>query len=55
MFAEVTLNYVAKKWIHHRWTYPSYRTDEVAQFAQACRDRLRAYLLTTDGFRVVKT
>ena len=55
MFAEVTLNYVAKKWVHHRWTYPSYRTPEVAKFAQACRDRLRAYLLTTDGFRVVKT
>ncbi len=54
MFAEVTLNYVGKRWVHHRWTYPSYRSDEVAQFSQACRDRLRNHLQAIDGFRVVK-
>ena len=41
IFAEVTLNYVGKKWIHHRWTYPDYRTDPVARFAQSCRDQVR--------------
>lgn len=55
MFAEVTLNYVAKRWVHHRWTYPSYRTSQVADFAQACRDRLRDHLQSIDGFRVVKS
>ncbi len=55
MFAEVTLNYVGRSWVHHRWTYPDYRTAEVAQFAQQCRDRLREYLKTTSAFRVVKT
>lgn len=51
MFAEVTLTYVGKRWQHHRWSYPSYRTADVAQFANACRRRLRAHLRETRGFR----
>ncbi len=53
IFAEVTLNYMGGRWIHHRWSYPDYRTDEVAKFAMACRERLRAHLLQTGGFRRV--
>ena len=44
MFAEVTLNYVAKAWVHHRWTYPDYRTEQVADFAQRCRDLVREHV-----------
>ncbi len=51
MFAEVTLNYVAKKWVHHRWTYPDYRTDAVAQFVQHCRDQIRQHVAETGKFR----
>ncbi len=51
MFAEVTLAYVGKKWQHHRWSYPSYRTDEVADFASRCRTRLRSHLQATKQFR----
>jgi len=51
MFAEVTLTYVGKKWNHHRWSYPSYRTEEVAQFAAQCRQRLREHLQKTRAFR----
>jgi hypothetical protein len=51
MFAEVTLTYVGKQWQYHRWSYPSYRTDAVAQFAHDCRRRLRAHLRETRGFR----
>ena len=51
MFAEVTLNYVAKAWIHHRWSYPSYRTDEIAAFAMQCRQRLREHLQSTGQIR----
>ena len=40
IFAEITLNYTAKRWVHHRWSYPDYRTGEVAEFALACRNRL---------------
>jgi hypothetical protein len=53
MFAEVTLNYVGRQWVHHRWTYPDYRTVEVAKFANACRDRLREYLKANQQFRLV--
>jgi Domain of unknown function (DUF4416) len=52
MFAEVTLTYVGKQWTHHRWSYPSYRTQEVAAFATACRQSLRAYLRSTHQFRL---
>ncbi len=45
IFAEVTLNYVGRRWVHHRWSYPDYRTDEVAEFAGRVRQRLRRYLL----------
>lgn len=51
MFAEVTLTYVGKSWQHHRWSYPSYRTEEVARFANACRNRLREHLRETRQFR----
>ncbi len=51
MFAEVTLTYVGKQWHHHRWTYPSYRTPAVAQFAADCRDQLRRHLQQTRQFR----
>lgn len=51
MFAEVTLTYVGKKWTHHRWSYPSYRSDAVAQFAGECRATLREHLRQTRQFR----
>jgi hypothetical protein len=51
MFAEVTLTYVGKRWQHHRWSYPSYRTEEVADFASTCRRILRAHLQITRQFR----
>ena len=51
MFAEVTLTYVGKKWEHHRWSYPSYRTEAVARFASECRIRLREHLQQTKAFR----
>ncbi len=51
MFAEVTLTYVGKVWQHHRWTYPSYRTAEVAKFASQCRADLRQHLKETRQFR----
>ena len=51
MFAEVTLTYVGKAWKNHRWSYPSYRTEEVASFADSCRGRLREYLRETRQFR----
>lgn len=51
IFAEVTLTYVGKQWRSHRWTYPSYRTPEVAEFAGACRRHLRAHLKATATFR----
>lgn len=51
MFAEITLTYTAKRWIHHRWTYPDYRTEAVAEFATRCRNLLRQHLQADDGFR----
>lgn len=54
IFAEVTLNYVGGRWVHHRWTYPDYRTDDVAQFATSCRNRLRAHLRDAGAFRTGK-
>jgi len=51
MFAEVTLTYVGRQWTHHRWTYPSYRTTAVAEFAMQCRSRLREHLQATAQFR----
>ncbi len=52
MFAEVTLSYAGKRWVHHRWSYPSYRTDAVARFASECRIRLRKHLRETNRFRI---
>lgn len=54
IFAEVTLSYVAGRWVHHRWTYPDYRSEVVFQFATRCRFRLRAHLRVTGGFRTGK-
>ena len=54
IFGEITLTYVGKQWVHHRWTYPDYRTEDVFAFAMLCRDRLRKYLIETGAFRVVK-
>lgn len=51
MFGEITLTYTAKKWIHHRWTYPDYRTEAVAEFATQCRNHLRDCLQSGTGFR----
>ena len=51
IFAEVTLNYMRKKWVHHRWTYPDYRTEEVISFAQSCREHLRARLVRDGTMR----
>ena len=52
IFAEVTLTFVGKKWEHHRWSYPSYRTEQVANFASDCRIRLRKHLRETKAFRI---
>jgi hypothetical protein len=54
IFGEITLTYVGRQWVHHRWTYPDYRTDEVVSFAMKCRARLRKHLLETGAFRVGK-
>jgi len=51
IFAEVTLTYVRKKWEHHRWSYPTYRGEEVTKFAQLCREHLRRYLQQERTFR----
>ena len=44
MFAEITLTYVGGQWRHHDQTYPNYRTDAVAMFADGCRRYLRTHL-----------
>lgn len=54
IFAEVTLNYVGGRWVHHRWTYPDYRTEDVAEFATSCRNRLRTHLRDSGAFRTGK-
>lgn len=54
IFGEITLTYVGKQWVHHRWTYPDYRTEAVFAFAMNCRDRLRNHLIETGAFRVGK-
>ena len=51
VFGEITLTYTAKKWVHHRWTYPDYRTEAVAAFATQCRNYLRETLQSGAGFR----
>ena len=47
IFAEVTINYVGKQWVHHRWSYPDYRTAEVGEFAGKCRDQIREHIRLT--------
>jgi len=54
IFGEVTLNYVGKEWVFHRWTYPDYRTEEVFEFAMQCRRRLRKHIAASESFRVGK-
>lgn len=54
IFGEITLTYVGRQWVYHRWTYPDYRTDEVFEFAMRCRDRLRKHLIETGAFRIGK-
>lgn len=54
IFAEVTLNYAGGRWVHHRWTYPDYRTADVTEFATRCRTRLREHLRTSGAFRTGK-
>jgi hypothetical protein len=54
IFAEVTLSYVGGRWIDHRWTYPDYRTEAVADFANRCRARLREHLQASGVFRTGK-
>ena len=51
IFAEVTLNYMAKRWVHHRWTYPDFRTEAVAAFAGECRVYLRKQIQQSGEFR----
>lgn len=51
IFAEVTINYVGKQWVHHRWTYPDYRGEQVAGFAGKCRQQVRAHLRETKAAR----
>lgn len=54
IFAEITLTYTAKRWIHHRWSYPDYRTESVAAFALGCRNRLRDWLQASQDARRTK-
>jgi len=54
IFGEITLTYVGKEWVYHRWTYPDYRTDDVFAFAMQCRERLRSHLIETGAFRLGK-
>ncbi len=52
IFGEITLNYVGKRWIAHRWTYPDYQTEEVFQFAMQCRQLLRKHIADHGLFRL---
>lgn len=54
IFAEVTMNYIAKKWTAHRWSYPSYQSDAVVAFAGDCRRRLRTELARTGQIRTAQ-
>ncbi|MEM9588981.1 MAG: DUF4416 family protein [Planctomycetota bacterium] len=51
IFAEVTLSYRTGKWTSHRWTYPDYQTEAVAEFSNRCRIQLRRHLETHGGRR----
>lgn len=44
IFAEITLTYIGGRWRENKQTYPNYRTDDVANFADQCRQCLRRHL-----------
>lgn len=44
IFAEVTLHYQKQQWKPWPWTYPDYHRNEVAQFLDSARTRLRKEL-----------
>ncbi len=52
IFGEITLNYVGKRWVAHRWSYPDYQTEEVFEFAMQCRNRLRRHITDHGLFRL---
>lgn len=54
IFAEVTLSYIGKRWVDHRWTYPDYRDDAARDFVHRCRQQLRDHLQTSGGWRIVR-
>lgn len=41
IFAEVTLYFRSKQWVHSRWTYPDYQRDDFQEFFTRCRTLLR--------------
>lgn len=41
IFAEVTLFFRSKQWMHSRWTYPDYQRDDFQDFFTQCRTELR--------------
>lgn len=51
IFAEVTLRYRRQGWEPNAWTYRDYREEQLWQFADRCRLRLRQHLQQSDGFR----
>ena len=51
IFAEVTLRRRRSGWVDNAWTYRDYRGDDVKQFAERARRRLRDHLIAIDGFR----
>jgi len=44
IYAEVTLSYTGRRWTHHRWSYPDYRTPLAIEFAEQCRLLLRQHI-----------
>jgi hypothetical protein len=40
VYAEITLFYRHRRWQHHAWTFPDYRSDAYHAFFSQCRDYL---------------